>query len=196
MERLRGPEPARSCAVAELHGRLCREAAFHIRDRVRNWTEFPTSDIDDLATEAADDALTVLMRKLDEYRGDSRFWTWAKKFAALEAPVSIRRRVGGERVGISPDPELALDVRDPAPSAQEQLETGELLHSISDIVANQLTDRQRTALVATAVNGISPKTLAGQLHTTPGAIHKLVHDARAALRLALAAETRAPAARH
>lgn len=195
MERLHGPEPTRGSAVAELHERLRREAAFQIRNRVRNRAGFPKSDIGDLATEAADDALIVLMRKLDDYRGESRFWTWAQKFAALEALVSIRRRVGHDRVGVSRGPELAPDVPDPAPSAQELLETYELLQRVNDIAANQLTTRQRTALIATAVDGVSPKTLAGELHTTPGAIHKLVHDARAKLRLGLAAEMRTQAAR-
>lgn len=195
VERLHGAEPARGCAVAELHERLRREATFHIRSRVRHRAGFPTGDIGDLATEAADDALVVLMRKLDDYRGESKFLTWARRFAALEALVSIRRRVGHDRVGISPDPGLAPDVPDPAPSAQERLETYELLQSVNEIVANQLTDLQRTALIATAVNGVSPKTLAGELHTTPGAVRKLVHDARANLRLNLGAEMRAPAAR-
>ena len=195
VERLHGAEPARGCAVAELHERLRREATFHIRSRVRHRAGFPTGDIGDLATEAADDALMVLMRKLDDYRGESRFWTWAKRFAALEALVSIRRRVGHDRVGLSAEPELAPDVADPAPSAQELLETYELLQSVNDIVANQLTNRQRIALIATTVDGISPKTLACELHTTPGAIRKLVHDARANLRLNLAAEKGAPAAR-
>ncbi len=192
LERLRGTEPARGFAVAELHERLRREAAFHIRNRVRTRSEFPNSDIGDLATEAADDALVVLMRKLDDYRGEGRFWTWPKKFAALEALVSIRRRIGPDRVGTSPDPGLAPDVPDPAPSAQELLETYELPRRVEDIVATQLTTRQRTALIATAVDGVSPKALAGELHTTPGAVRKSVHDARAKLKLNLAAEMKAP----
>jgi RNA polymerase sigma-70 factor, ECF subfamily len=183
LERLHGVGPKRRCAIAELHERLRREAAFQIRNRVRSRVEFPRSDIDDLAVQAADDALTVVLRKLDDYRGESRFWTWARKFAALEAAVSIRRRVGHDCVGISPDPELALDVPDPACSAHELVETRELLHRVNEIVATQLTDRQRTVLVATAVNGVPPQTLADELHTTPGAIHKLLHDARVKLRL-------------
>ena len=162
-ERLHGAEPTRGFAIAELHERLRREAAFHIRDRVRNRPEFPRSDINDLATEAADDALMMILRKLDDYRGESRFWTWARKFAALEAPVSIRRRVGHDRVGISSYPDLELAVPDPARCAQELLETRELIQKVSGIIANQLTNRQRTVLIATAVNGVSPKTLAGEL---------------------------------
>jgi len=185
-ERLHGAEPARGRAVAELHARLRREAEFHIRDRVRSRTDFPRSDIDDLATEVADSALAAVLRKLDDYRGESRFWTWARKFAALEAPVSIRRRVGHDRVGISANPDLALEVPDRARSAQELVETRELLQRVSEIIAEQLTERQRSVLIAIAVNGVSPRTLAGELHTTPGAIHKLLHDARAKLRLTLA----------
>jgi RNA polymerase sigma-70 factor (ECF subfamily) len=162
---------------------LRREAEFHIRDRVRSRTDVPRGDIDDLATEAADSALAVLLRKLDDYRGESRFWTWARRFAALEAPVSIRRRVGHDRVGISPNPDLALDVPDPARSAQELLETRDLLQKASEIIGNQLTEHQRIVLIAIAVDGVSPQKLARELHTTPGASHKSLHDARVKLRL-------------
>jgi RNA polymerase sigma-70 factor (ECF subfamily) len=182
-ERLHGAEPDRGRAVAELHQRLRREAEFHIRDRVRSRTDVPRGEIDDLATEAADSALAVLLRKLDDYRGESRFWTWARRFAALEAPVSIRRRVGHDRVGISPNPDLALDVPDPARSAQELLETRDLLQKASEIIGNQLTEHQRIVLIAIAVDGVSPQKLASELHTTPGAIHKSLHDARVKLRL-------------
>ena len=118
-------EPARGQAIAELHERLRREAEFHIRRRVRNRPNFPRSDIDDLAVQAADDALIALLRKLGDYRGDSQFWTWARRFAALEAPVSIRRRLGHDRVGISKDPDHALLVADPGPSVHDQAETRE-----------------------------------------------------------------------
>jgi RNA polymerase sigma-70 factor (ECF subfamily) len=186
-KRLHGAEPIRSSAVADLHARLRREAAFQIRDRVRDRAAFPRSDIDDLATEAADDALMVLLRKLDEYRGESMFWTWARRFAAVEAPVSIRRRVGRDRVGIAPNPELALDVADPGSTAQELLEARELLEGVSEVVATRLTKRQRTVLIAVAVNGVSPQALADELDTTPGAIHKSLHDARVKIKLAVAA---------
>ena len=110
--------------------------------------------------------------------------------------MSIRRRVGRDRVGISrPTPSSRSTCADPACSAQELLETRELLQRVSEIIANQLTNRQRTILIATAVNGVSPQTLAGELHTTPGAIYKPLHDARVKLRLKLAAEMKARSVR-
>src|SRR5215211_6711415 len=118
-ERLHGTDPIRRRAIADLHDRLRVEAAFHIRQRVRGLAGFPRSDIDDLAVQAADDALVVLLRKLEQYRGDSQFLTWARRFAALEAPVSIRRRVGRDRVGISRDPDSACGVADTAQSTHE-----------------------------------------------------------------------------
>lgn len=186
-ERLHAPEPVRGWAIAELHERLRREAGFQIRRRVEGVSGFPRSDIDDLAVAAADDALMVLLRKLDDFRGDCQFWAWARRFAELEAPVSIRRRLGHDHVGISRCPERALEVPDPGHCTQDRVELRELLHDVSDGIAQQLTARQRTVLIAAAINGVSPRTLAGELHTTPGAIYKSLHDARVKLRSALAA---------
>jgi RNA polymerase sigma-70 factor (ECF subfamily) len=181
-QRLHAPEPVRGCAIAELHEGLRREAAFHIRMRVRNVAGFPRSDIDDLATQAADDALMALLRKLEEYRGDSQFWTWARRFAALEAPVSIRRRLGHGRVEVSREPQRMLSVPDPAHSPHECVELRELLAHTADTIAHELTGHQRTVLLAIAINGVSVQALGIELHTTPGAIYKTLHDARRKLR--------------
>src|SRR4051794_4416581 len=182
VDRLAAEEPERGEAIAELHERLRREAAFHIRSRVRNRPDFPRSDIDDLAVQAADDALIALLRKLEDYRGDSQFWTWARRFAALEAPVSIRRRLGRDRVGISRDPDRAGDVADPGRSAQDRVESQELLQGIGRIMRDELTGRQRTVLTEVAVNGTPTAVLADRLDTTPGAIYKSLHDARLKVR--------------
>ena len=181
LKRLRADDPTRSEAVAELYDRLRREAAFHIRYRVTNLAQFPRSDIEDLATQAAGDALLALLRKLDDYRGDSQFWTWARRFAELEAPVSIRRRLGHDRVGISRDPDLLDEVVDPGRSVHDRAEVRELLREISDVVTVELTGRQRRVLMAT-VDGVPTPTLAAELEATPGAIYKCLHDARVKLR--------------
>jgi RNA polymerase sigma-70 factor, ECF subfamily len=181
-ERLHASEPIRGWAIAELYERLRREAGFHIRLRVANQPAFPRSDIDDLATQAAGDALVILLRKLEDYRGDSQFWTWARRFAALEAPTSIRRRIGHDRVGISRHPEQACDIADPGRSAQDRAEFSELLGDVAEAMIFELTPRQRTVLTAIAINGRPAATVAEELRTTPGAIYKSLHDARGKLR--------------
>jgi RNA polymerase sigma-70 factor, ECF subfamily len=181
-ERLHGPEPVLGCAIAALHERLSREAAFQIRLRVRDLSDFPRSDIDDLALQAGGDALLVLLRKLEDYRGDSQFWTWARRFAALEASVCIRQRLGHDRVGISADPELVLEAPDPGGSVHDRAELRERVQILSDLIVGVLTPRQRVVMTAIAINGGAARTLADQLHTTPGAIYKSLHDARCKLR--------------
>ena len=180
--RLHGCESVRTEAIEELHERLQREAKFHVRQRVSTLSAFPRSDIDDLATQAANDALIALLGKLDDYRGESQFLTWARRFAALEAKVSVRRRLGRDRVGISRDPDHALLVADPGCSLHDRVEMRERLRILTKVINNRLTVRQRAVLVAVAIDGVSTDTLAGELRTTPGAIYKTLHDARMKLR--------------
>ena len=166
MVRLHGAGPVRDGAITELHERLRREAWFHIRLRTRGMSEFPRSDLDDLAVQAASDALLAVLRKLDDYRGESQFWTWARRFAQLEAPVSIRRRLGRDH--LANDPERAFALPDPGCSPQERAEIQELLRKVSDLIIDQLTTRQRAVLIAIAIDGVSTATLAIELDTTPG----------------------------
>jgi RNA polymerase sigma-70 factor (ECF subfamily) len=125
---------------------------------------------------AADDALLAVLRKLDDYRGESQFWTWARRFAQLEAPVSIRRRMGRDR--LASDPDCVFACPDPGCSPEERAEIQELLRKVSDLIVGRLTRHQRTVLIAIAIDGVSPAALAIELDTTPGAIYKTLHDAR------------------
>ncbi len=183
-DRLRGPEPGRDRATTELHERLRREAWFQIQLRTRGMSGFPRSDLDDLAVEAAGDALLGILRKLDDYRGDSQFWTWARRFAQLEARVSIRRRLGRDH--LANDPERAFALPDPGRSPQERVEVQELLRKISESIIGDLTAHQRAVLIASAIDGVSTATLATELDTTPGAIYKTLHDARKKLTASVA----------
>jgi RNA polymerase sigma factor (sigma-70 family) len=182
--RLHGAERVRDCAIVELQERLRREAWFHIRLRTRGMADFPASDLEDLAVMAANDALLAILRKLEDYRGESQFWTWARRFAQLEAPVSIRRRMGHDHV--ADDPERAFAMADHGCSPQERAEVQELLRRVSGLIVGRLTARQRTVLVAIAIDGVSTAALAIELDTTPGAIYKTLHDARKKLTTGLA----------
>lgn len=77
-------------AVERLHAMLLRAARFEVARRRRTVDE----DLDDLAVQAADDALLTIMGRLHAYRGDARFTTWAYKFALHEAAVKVRERRG------------------------------------------------------------------------------------------------------
>ena len=123
--------------------------------------------------------------KLDTYRGESRFTTWAYKFALLEAAVKLRRRAWqGREVPIEPEHWAVLAGSDESPAASA--EGHELLGSVAEAIETELSPHQREVLVAIALNGVPIDVLAERLNTTRGALYKTVHDARKKLRAHLA----------
>jgi RNA polymerase sigma-70 factor (ECF subfamily) len=184
--------PARDHAIAELHGLLLRGAHFELNRRRATLAHVPRGELDDLANQAADDALVAILAKLDGFRGASRFTTWAYKFVLLEAGVKARRRAWhGREVSLEPDAWPA--VRAPGPSAQQVLEESETLAAIRDAVQTSLTPHQREVFVALALNGVPIDVLAERLSTTRGALYKTLHDARRKLRAQLAEAGLGPA---
>ena len=185
LEALSAAGPRQREAVDRLHALLLRAAYFEIRRRRRDLVIGRPGDLDDLATQAAADALMAIMRKLHTYRGDSRFTTWAYKFALLEAAVKIRRRAWQEReVPLEEDGWAMLADCRAAPDAD--VETAELIGAVSDAIAEALTPHQRAVLVAIALNDVPIDVLAERLSTTRGALYKTLHDGRKKLRARLA----------
>ena len=149
-------------------------------------------DLDDLASHAADDALVAIMGKLHTFRGDSRFTTWAYKFAFLEAAAGARRRPWqGREVPLEADGWAQLrDDRQASPEAQA--ETSELIGAVRDAIAEVLTPHQRAVLVAITLNDVPIDVLAERQATTRGALYKTLHDARRKLRARLAQDGLTP----
>ena len=182
---LRGPVAVREEALAELHGLLLRGARYELHRRRHTLTHVSHDELDDLATQAADDALVAILAKLDSFRGASRFTTWAYKFVLLEAGVRARRRAWhGREVALDDDGWMAA--RDAGPSVQQIVEGSELLCAIGEAVQTALTPHQREVFCALALNGVPIDVLAERLSTTRGALYKTLHDARRKLRAAIA----------
>jgi RNA polymerase sigma-70 factor (ECF subfamily) len=139
----------------------------------------------DLAVQAADDALVSILARLGDYRGDSRFTTWAWKFAFYEACVAVRkRRWLGREVPVEAEGWDAL-AREAAPD--RRVEQMELVHALRTAVDEALTPHQRRVFVALALNEVPVDVLAERLGTTRGALYKTLHESRGRLRAALAA---------
>ena len=179
LRRLRGPAQERDRAVADLHALLLRAAHHELARR-----PVDRAERDDLALQAADDALVAVLAKLDTFRGASRFTTWAYKFALLEAGVKARRRAwqGREITLAAEDWPLFAD---PGPSVHDAAEEGELLRALRAAVDSELTDHQREVFVALALHEVPIDVLAERRGTTRGALYKTLHDARRRLRAAL-----------
>jgi RNA polymerase sigma-70 factor, ECF subfamily len=178
--------PEREDAVERLHALLLRVARVEVARRRPPVAGAGSGDLDDLAVQAADDALVAILSKLHTYRGDSRFATWAYKFALLEAAVRLRRRPWqGREIPLETDGWAQLpDDRRASPAGQA--EASELIRAVRDAIAEVLTPHQRAVLVAITLNDVPIDVLAERRGTTRGALYKTLHDARRKLRARLA----------
>jgi RNA polymerase sigma-70 factor (ECF subfamily) len=185
LERLRADGRDRDLAMAELRELLLRAARFEVRRRCATLRQIRGGDQEDLAEQSAGDAMVAILAKLDSFRGESQFTTWAYKFALYEAAARIRKLSWQGR-------ELPLDaedwprVPDPGPAPQGEVEMNELLAAIRQEIERTLTPHQREVLVALALNEVPIDVLAERLGSTRGALYKTLHDARRKLRAALA----------
>ena len=173
--------PAHDRAVAELHGLLLRASRFEVRRRASALGLAGDPDLEDIAQQAADDALLTVMSRLDRFERRSRFTTWAYKFAINTAGVAVRRHAWRDRA-VSSNPAGALEeLADRAQSPAEAAQTRELLTRIIGAIA-LLTSHQREVLLALAVDGVPIDVLADRLSTNRNALYKTLHDARTRLR--------------
>jgi RNA polymerase sigma-70 factor, ECF subfamily len=178
---LRSDGAIKDDAIARLHALLLRAARFEVSRRRPALPHLRGDELDDIATEAADDALMSVLARLDDFRGASRFTTWVYKFALLEAAVKLRKRAWqGREVPLEPESWDLLSSVGLGPDAEA--EQRELLSAVQSAIGEVLTPHQRRVLVALAVNGVPIDVLAERLSTTRGALYKTLHDARRKLR--------------
>ncbi len=182
---LRSQSAVRDEAVARLHALLLRAARYEARRRQPTLPHLRGGDLDDIALEAADDALVSVLERLDDFRGLSRFTTWVYKFALFETAVKLRRRAWQNReIPIEQDGWNTLASASLQPD--KATEQAELLLAIQQAISHHLTPHQQRVLIALAVNGVPIDVLAERLNTTRGALYKTLHDARRKLRHELA----------
>ena len=181
LEELRADGAIKNAAVARLHALLVRAARFEVARRRATMPHVRGDELDDIALEAADDALMSVLRRLDDFRGASRFTTWVYKFALLEAAVKLRKRAWqGREVPVEPETWSLFPSAGLAPDMEA--EQSELLATLQRAIGDVLTPHQRRVLVALALNGVPIDVLAERLGTTRGALYKTLHDARRKLR--------------
>jgi RNA polymerase sigma-70 factor (ECF subfamily) len=183
---LRAAGEERELAIGRLHGLLLRAARFEAARRRPVLPGLGAQELDDLAVQAADDALVAVLDRLDTFRGASRFTTWAYKFAIYQTAVELRRRAWRDRE-VPLDMEFWVLQPDRGEQPPEHAEETEVLAAVGRGIA-ALTPHQRDVLVALALHEVPIDVLAERLGTTRGALYKTLHDARRNLRGHLAAQ--------
>jgi RNA polymerase sigma-70 factor (ECF subfamily) len=186
LQALAEPGAAREAALARLHKLLVRIAR---GEAARRGPRLAISgpELDDLAYQAAADALLAITGKLGQFRGESRFTTWAYKFVIFEVSAKIGRHFWRHpAVPLGTEDWERLPARfgfDPAHEAEWR----DLAAAVRRAVDTELTPRQREVFVALAVNGVPLDALVLSLGSSRNAIYKMMFDARRKLRAALAA---------
>jgi RNA polymerase sigma-70 factor (ECF subfamily) len=184
---LRGPQ--RDEAIADLRAILVRRLRATLADRVRG-------DIDALVEDIAQEALLQILHSLDTFRGESRFTTWAHTIAAHLARSELRRRRWRDvslqqllaQAGHQPSAALLLAPCGP----EQQIVRHMLLELVNRLLSEELTPRQRQALLAVTAGDVHLEDVAAQMGTNRNALYKLLHDARQRLRKRLHAEGLSP----
>jgi RNA polymerase sigma-70 factor (ECF subfamily) len=171
-------------ALARLHEMLVRIALGEVRRRGPQ-LRISGPELEDLAHQAAGDALVAITDKIAQFRGESRFTTWAYRFVILNVSGKIGRHFWRH-------PTVALDAEewdrlpdrfgfDPA----RETEWRDLLVALRQAVNEQLSPRQRRVFVAIVLNDVPLDSLVIELASNRNAIYKTLFDARRKLRAAL-----------
>jgi RNA polymerase sigma-70 factor (ECF subfamily) len=182
----------RDDAHARLHDLLLRAARSELGRRSGR-ISLTGVELDDLAHQAAADAMLAVIAKLPGFRGESRFTTWAYKFVMFEVSAKIGRHFWVRR------PTVPMDEADwervPARfglSSEDEAQWRELMTAFRHSVDHELTDRQRLIFKAIVLDGVALDTLCLELSTNRNAIYKNLFDARRKLRAALVAKGHLP----
>ncbi len=190
LEDLRGPE--RDQAIADLREILSKGLFFALVNRV------PRNKLDPLIDDFAQDSLLKVLDNLDTFRGESKFTTWAQKIAVRVAFTELRRQRWKD---ISLEDLLPEDVQgdftpailtDPDPDPEGQVIRSRMVEIVHRLVMEELTERQRKAMLAIVYGGMPLEEVARRMDTNRNALYKLMYDARKRLQKRLAAEGLSP----
>lgn len=186
-EQLRRSHPRHKETVAALHALLRRSARYELSRRRAQLGSVSGPEFDDLAEQAADDALVTILAKLEQFAGLSRFTTWAYKFVIFEISRLVSRHAWQREPPHADELVWIGSVDASTPDPAQRVEGREQLALLARAV-DRLTAHQRAVFVAVALNDVSIDVLAIELGSNRNAIYKTLFDARRSLRRSMAAE--------
>jgi RNA polymerase sigma-70 factor (ECF subfamily) len=185
---LTGPPAERAQGEARLHGLLVQVALRELSRRRATTPWLAGVELEDLAHQAAADAMVAILRKLETFRGESRFTTWAYRFAILEVSAKLGRHYWRMHPQVSLEAEsweLLPDRIGLDPGAYA--EWADLVAAVRDAIEEALTDHQRRLFTAIIVDGTPLDAVVDRLGTNRNAIYKTLFDARRKIRAYLVA---------
>jgi len=194
---LNGTPEHQSAALDDLRRRLQRSIFYYLSHERSDLRDLSSHELTRMAEDLSQDATLRVMENLDNFRGESRFTTWANKIAVRLAISDLRRARYRDFSldDLTADGELLPGAASASTSSDSGLPNPELAAERADVMAKinraleeTLTERQYQALAAVALRGVPMDVVAEQMGTNRNALYKLLHDARRKLRTHLEAQ--------
>ncbi len=187
---LRSDGTTKEAALADLRAVILNGLPYALS----NYLSPGNPQFNSLTEEVAQDTLLRVMDRLDSFEGRSRFTTWVQKIAVRIALTELRRRrwrdfsldslVEENEEGIA-FPSLMID---PGPNPDNITQRNDMLQRVARLINEELTEKQRTALIATMIEGVPLEEVARRMNMKRNALYKLLHDARLRLKKRLEKE--------
>ena len=190
---LRANGETRSMALEDLRAVIQKGLPYALS----RWLSPDLPQFNSLVDEVTQETLLRVLDQLDTFEGRSQFTTWVHKIAVRIALTELRRKRWRdssldeltENEDAPPPPGLLADSQAGPETSAERVD---MLARVRRIIEEELTDRQRQALVLLGVQDMPIEDAARKLKTNRNALYKLLHDARLRLRTRLATEEIAP----
>lgn len=169
-------------ALLELRELLVRGLRYTLSSRTN-------TNLDAIIEDFVQESLLKILDKLDTFRGESQFTTWAQKIAVRVALTELRRRrwrnTSLDEMMTSKDGESFFEPKimsDPKPSPENRTTREGMISLVQNLIVNELTERQRKAMTMVMLEGMPLEVAAEKLDTNRNALYKLIHDARVRLK--------------
>lgn len=186
---LRADGEQRSAAIEDLRSVIKKGLPYALS----RWLSPSQPQFDSLVEEVTQETLLRVLDQLGTFEGRSQFTTWVHKIAIRIALTELRRKRWRDSSldeltenEDAPPPQGLL--ADPQAGPDISAERADMMAHVRRVIDEELTDRQRQALVLLGIQGMPMEDAARKLKTNRNALYKLLHDARLRLKTRLAAE--------
>lgn len=186
---LRDKGEVRETALEDLHAIILRGLPFALS----RWLSPTNPQFESLTEEVTQETLLRVLDQLHTFEGRSQFTTWVHKIAIRIALTELRRKrwqdssldemVDNEEKPVSP-----AILEDSSATPEQSAERADTMERIRRVIDEELTERQRRALIMLGVQGMPMEEAARELNTNRNALYKLLHDARLRLKQRLQTE--------
>jgi RNA polymerase sigma-70 factor (ECF subfamily) len=181
--------PKKEAALEDLHQIILSGLPYALS----NWLRPDDPRFDALVEEIAQETILRVLDHLHTFQGLSQFTTWVYKIAVRTALTELRRKRWAdvsleELVEKDEAPSIAAIMRDPSLNPEQITEGAEVMQRVQSIITEELTERQRQAIIAVSIKGMPIEEVARRMDTNRNALYKLMHDTRLKLKKRLEAE--------